>query len=518
MTDSLRISNKILNKMKRVITLKPSITLSVLDVLDVYNIKKHSPNIEEERLHRILLCSLPQDHLVNKFSVKTDSYNISVGTHKICIKEIPLSNMKKWKEYKSTKGIIVDYRPHQEVTSLDVTQFIDFCSENNITEERLWHLLLDDTYSKSEEIIKVFYPTIIPLPHYMTDFQKYNSHGLLFTSAKTGKSETCYRIYPQENYENVSVVTLLGTADRNIKRTGLLDGNGIFFIDEINKLGDIRSGDNVHSKTLDFINTYLEKGIEKRGVWGQAMSVRGTKTIIFSGNVNISRPGQKDFYHLMSKICSFGGDADKFGRRFGWLIYSTDLNPVEDTREIDHQIIDIINSFRNEIIRDKRIQKKILKIIYDNLDWVHEKDEEHRKRVKEYSEKVTSDAIKSFIKGMSLSNDMKLKFMSLKNIITNHIFHIIRNDTKGFFDEFEEEIYCEYNLLKELLCINQLENLTQQTTGETKRDRFKKYIEDNKINISERLDNETKEKIGKELKIPTSYVNVLITECKTKQT
>jgi hypothetical protein len=445
-------------------------------------------------------------------------FDISSGVQQLSIKEISLLKMKKWKDYKAIEPHIRDFKPYEEVSTLDINEFIDFCTVNNITEEKLWRLLLDDTYTKSEEIIKVFYPTLIPLPQYTTDLQKYNSHGLLFTSAKTGKSETCYRLYPQENYENVSVVTLLGTADKNIRRAGLLDGSGMFFIDEINKLSDVRSGDDTHSKTLDFINTYLEKGIEKRGVWGQSLSVKGTKTIIFSGNINISKPGQKDFYHLCTKICTFSGDSDKFGRRFAFFVYDSKLNSVDNRREIDNELITIINSFRNEITRDKKIQKKILNILYDSLDWVHEKDEEHRNKIKSYSEKITSDAIKSFVHGMSLSSDMKLKFMAVRNIINNHIFFVVKKDTKDFFKNFKQEIEYEYSNLKELLCIKQLNNLTAEGSGtDNKRDRFMKYIEENKININERLDIETKDKIGKDLQIPSSYINVLISECKNKE-
>ena len=460
--DSLQIPNKILFKMKREIKLKPVINLSVHDVLDVYNIKKSSPEVQDEKLHRILLCSLPNDHLINRISVKTENYNTSMGTYQLSIKKISDDKMIKWKEYKATKDIIKDFKPHEEITSIDINKFIDFCETNNITEKQLWHLLLDDTYSKSEEIIKSFYHTLIPIPYYMTNLQRYNGHGLLFTSSDTGKSETCYRIYPQENYEEVTTVTLLGTADKHIRKIGLLDGSGIFFIDEINKRGSIRTGETENIKILDSINTYLEKGIEQRGVWGQSLSVKGTKTIFFSGNRDIAKPGLQNFSHLMHCICTFDGSSDKIGRRIAFFIYD-DLNRVKFIKQVDERTITIINSFRNEIIKDKKINKKILKIIDNSLDWVNENDTEHKEQIKEYAEKVkNSNSIHSFITGLSISNDHKLKFMSVRNIINDHIFHIIKKNTDNFLEIFKEEINQEYKYLKYLLCIKQLNNLIGQ--------------------------------------------------------
>ena len=511
----LRIGRKILYKMKKVIKIKPTIALSVIDALDVYNLKKSSPFTQDERKYRVCLSHLPNDKLVNRFAVKMKDFDIHIGTNIISIKEITLLKMKKWKDYKAIQHHLKDFKPYEEVTAIDINQFIKFCQDNLITEEMLWQLLLDDTYSKSEEILFCFYPTIIPLPHYMTRLQKYNSHGLLFTQAKTGKSETCYRLYPKENYEDVSIVTLLGTADKNVKRTGLLDGSGMFFIDEINKIKYMRAGNEENLKIMDFINTYLEKGIEKRGVWGQSISVEGTKTIIFSGNVNVTRPGQKDFYHLMSKICTFSGDADKFGRRISFFIYSTNLNYVDEGREVDYEIINIINCFRNELIRDKKIQKKILKLIDSKLDWVIEKDTEHKKKILEFRDRINSDAIQSFITGMSLSSYMKLKFMALRITINKHIFSIIKKGTEDFFDEYNDELNDLYERLKEVLCYRQLENLLQ-TIPDDKRSKFEEFIKINEINLNERIDMDTKEKWSKELNIPVTYLNKLITECKIK--
>lgn len=515
--EHLKINRKFLFKMLKTVKSNPTITISVLDAIDVYNIKKHSPHVEDERLYRVCLCSLPNDKLINRFGIQMKDFDIHIGTHTLSIKEIALTKMKKWKEYKAIKEHIGDFKPYEEVKNLEIKKFIDFCKDNNITEEMIWQLLLDDTYSKSEELLKVFYPTILPLPHYKTDLQKYNSHGLLFTQAKTGKSETCYRLYPKENYETVSMPTLLGTADKTSRKVGLLDGIGLFFVDEINKMSDIRSGEDTHSKFLDFINTYLEKGIEKRGVWGQSLEVSGTKTVILSGNVNVARPGQRDFYHLMSKICIFGGDADKFGRRMGWFLYAPKLNIVNVVKEIDSRIIELINSFRNEIIRDKTIQKKILKVIDKSLDWVHEKDTEHRKRIKKYTEQISSDAIKSFLIGLSMSSDMKLKFMSVKIIITKHIFELITGKTEEFLDKYINEMKCEYETLKEIICINQIENLLVGDQKDNKRDIFRKFITEKKININERIDDSSKEEWSKELKIPKSYINKLISSLKEKE-
>lgn len=512
MSDSLMISSKVLYKMVKEITIKPVINLTVHDVLDVYNIKKCSPEVEEERLHRILLCSLPNDHLVNRFAVKTDNYNLSMGTHQLSVKEVSNNRMKKWKEYKSTKEVIKDFRPHEEITSIDIKKFVDFCESNNITEKQLWYMLLDDTYSKSEEIIKAFYHTLLPLPHYATNLQRYNGHGLLFTSSDTGKSETCYRIYPQENYEDISSVTLLGTADRYIRRTGLLDGSGVFFIDEINKRGTMRIGETENSKVLDNINTYLEKGIEKRGVWAQSLEVKGTKTVFFSGNKNISMGGMKDFSHLMHRICTFDGSADKIGRRMGFFLYS-DLDTVKPEKQINEKIITITNSFRNEIMKDKNINKKILKIIDNSLDWINEEDNEHKKEIIKYANEVKdySSSIYSFIIGLSISSTIKLKFMAIRNTINNHIFHIIKKDIKDFFEKFEQEIECEYENLKYLLSIKQLENLTSRGSGENnKRDKFKEYIEKNNINIKERISDEEKERISKELGISFNTIREYI--------
>lgn len=515
--EHLKIANKVLFKMLKTVKSNPTIILTVHDAIDVYNIKKNSPNIENERLYRICLCSPPNDKLINRFSIKMQDFDIHTGTHTLSIKEISRNTATKWKEFKSIKELMTGFNPHEEIKNLDIEEFIKFCKENNITEEMLWQLLLDDTYSKSEEILKVFYQTIIPIPHYRTDLQRYNGHGLLFTQAKTGKSETCYRLYPKENYETVSMPTLLGTADRTSKKVGLLDGSGIFFVDEINKLADMRNSEDTHSKFLDFVNSYLERGVEKRGVWGQVISVEGCRTIILSGNVNIVNAGQKDFYHLMSCISSFGGDSDKTSRRLAFFIYSKDLNIVEMTTEVDNRIITMINSFRNEITRDKAIQKKILKVIDESLDWVHEKDEEHRKKIKAYAEQISSSAIKSFLIGFSISSDIKLKFMSVRNIITKHIFELIKGKSSDFLAKYLEEMKCEYNTLKEILCIRQIENLLEGSPDENKRDLFRKFITDKNINLNERITDETKEEWSKELNIPKNYISKLISLMRPKE-
>jgi len=511
MRENLIINKKVLYKLKNSVNIKPTITLSTIDALDVYNLKKHSPNVKSERQYRVCMSHLPNDGLINRFAVKMKDFDINIGINTVSIKEVSLDKMKNWKEYKAIQSQVKGFLPYEEVTSMDINEFVKFCRENLITEEMLWTLLLDDTYSKSEEILLSFYPTIIPLPHYATYLQRYNSHGILLTQAKTGKSETCYRIYPKENYEDITVVTLLGTITDNIRKTGVLDGCGIFFVDEINKMKIINIGEE-NQKMLDFINTYLEKGIENRGIRGHILSVEGTKTVILSGNVNTTNPCIRDFFHLMNKICSFSGDADKFGRRFGWVVYSNNLNYVNEKREVDSKIIKIINCFRNEIVRDKTIQKKILRLIDNKLDWINEKDNEHTKKILSFTN-TPNISVNSFITGMSLSNHFKLKFMSLRIILTNHIFDIIENKTKGFFEKYDNELNDTYTKLKEVMCYRQLKNLSVTTETQGK-EKFILYIKENNINLSERTDLETKEKWSKELGITVNQLTRLIKEVK----
>lgn len=507
------IPKKILYKIKKLIKKLPTMDMHILDILDSYEIQKNSPHISNEKLYRVSLACLPNDKLVNKFAIKMRGFDISTGFHNLAIKEIPLSKMKRWSNYKVIERHLRDFKPYEEVAGLDIREFVKFCKEYEITERQIWYTLLDDTFSKSEEIIYTFYPTIIPIPRNNVEFQKYNSHCLLFTQSKTGKSETCYRLYPQENYENISLATLLGTADKDKITVGALDGQGLFFIDEINKLKDFRGNDDTHGKTLDYINTYLEKGIERRGVWGKKLEVKGTKTIIFSGNVNIINAGEKDFYHLMSKICTFSNDADKFGRRLGFFIYDPKLKHVKTDLGIDPKIIEIFNSFRYEILKEPKVKKRILDIFHQSLEWVNEDDREHKKNLRKYMSEVKSPAIQALINGKILSSHHKLKFMAVRITIANHIFEIIESKAKKleFIETHQDEIEELYEDLKELLSYKQIENLHKQSMKHknklTNLEKVEKYIEKNNIDVFNIIKSDTKDDICEKFNLTRKSVD-----------
>lgn len=516
MNDSSKIPYKNLRRMKKNTKLKPIINLLFSDTIDVHSIKKHSPNVEAEREYRVCLGNLPNDKGVNKFAVKMRDFDVSIGLNQISIKEIPLSKMKRWKDYKAIQFHLRDYKPYEECQILEINKFIDFCEKNNITEKQLWYYLLDDTYSKSKEIIYTFYPTIIPIPRQYIKYQRLNSHCLLLTQSKSGKTYTCQKLYPIDNYEGITSKTLMGTVKKEGIRKGILDGQGICFIDEINKLKRTSIGESENDKILDYINNFLELGKQRRGVWGEVIEISGTKTVIFSGNVNIIKPGEKDFYHLMSCICKFSGDSDKFGRRFAFFVYGNNLNDVQE-RETDEQVLNIINSLRKEIICNKKIQKKIIKLYDNSLDYIEEKDEEHIQKLREYRKQVSSSAIQSFIKGMSKTSHKKLKFMSIKITIANHIFEIIKKKKNNFLEKYKEEIEETYKELKELLIYKQIENLINTNLEiDTKKNKIINFIKEKNINVNERISEEEKEKISKELNIPFRTIKNTIQEMRDK--
>ena len=510
--DELKISSKILYKLTKNITMKPVMNLSIIDVIDSYTIKKNSPHLEDQRDYRVCLAHLPNDHLVNKFAIKMKNFDINTGVHNIAIKETNTSKVKKWSGYKAIEPHLKDFKYHEEVSAIDIKDFVKFCKDNNITEREIWTYILDNTYSKSNELLYTFYPTLIPIPHSLTNYQQYNSHCLLFTQAKTGKSETCYRAYPDANIEDVTVPTLLGTIRKDmVVRKGLLDGLGLVFIDEINKMSKF---DSDNTKLLDFINNYLEKGIEKRGVWGSILEVSGTKTCIFSGNVNTIKSDEKDFYHLMACISRFSNDADKFGRRFAFFVYDSKLNIVDDKFEskLDSYVLQIFNAFRKEVYTNEKIMKRILTILEENMNWINYKDNDYKKQVNELSEDINSTAIQAFLKGMTTKSYKKLKFMALKIVITNNIFEIINKENKNFFEDHEEEILAEYDLIKELLCYKQIKNLNAETEKLifTNKDKIRDYIKENNIDITQDITPEIKRQIETITKVPRNCIRVVI--------
>lgn len=485
--------------------MKPLANLMVHDIIDVYNIKKNTPNIKEKRLYRVAMCSFENDKLINRIAIKMKDFDIFTGQQQLCVKEVPFATTKNWSDYKLIQPFVKDFKPHEETTALDLKEFIKFCKENKITEKMLWQILLDDTYSKSEELLSIFYPTIIPIPFHATHLQRYNSHGVLVTRAKTGKSETCYRLYPHENFENVSIATLLGTNDGTTEKIGLLTGTGLFFYDEINKLSDTRFGESSYDKPLDHINTYLEKGIEQRGVRGHTIKAQGTKTIIFSGNINIINHGARDFFHIMTKICNFGNDSDKFGRRLAFVIYSPTMQHVTDAVPINQNIIDIINAFRNEIIKSETLKTKITKILENALSsFVQIDDNEHKEKIKSFSSNASSLAIKAFLNGMAISNDKKLKFMAIRIAICNNIFEIIQKNTLNFYEDHKKEVEDIYKNLKETICYKQIPNYLYDDITIMKKIK-EKHIENN-IHSKEELTEELIKKISKE--IDTSEINI----------
>jgi hypothetical protein len=511
MMAEIKIPNKTLFKLKTAIKMHPHITVSVHDIIDAYRIKTNSPNVSDERLFRTCLSSLPNDHLVNKFAIKMRDFDISLGTHKLCIKKVTDKQMEKWREYKSLAPHYKDFKPYEEVSALDIKTFVEFCQTHNITPEQLWQFLLDNTYSKSEEIMYTFYPTILPIPYSYTDLQAYNSHCLLFTQAKTGKSETCNRLYNDANIEDISIPTLLGTVTKETTRKGMLDGQGVCFVDEINKLSNFRSADSESSKLLDYMNNYLEKGIERRGVWGKILEVKGTKTCIFSGNVNVIEANERDFFHLMMCICKFGNDADKFGRRFAFFVYSNNLNYVEDKYDtkLQKHSIEIINAFRKEIINNKIIMGKALKILEEGLGWCNQKDIEHEEKLNKLNKCINSTAIKSFVKGMGTKSYKKLKFMALKITLTKNIFEIINSKKDyDFFNQHKEEIKCEYSRIKEILCYRQIRNLNTERDKKISEhmEEIIQLLKEKNLNPEEEIPNNIIKDIALRTKIPANTI------------
>jgi hypothetical protein len=501
---NLKITSRKLTLMQRQIKIKPIATLQIEKVIDIYNLKRNSPTVEPERLYRLGLAHLPHDDFIHKFCIRLRNFNTSVGINQVCIEVVTKPVMEKWQEYKAIQKNIEGFNPHKEGQAIDIKKFVEFCRENEIHEEQLWNFLLDDTYSKSKEISLIFHPQIIPIPHYESELQKYNSHGIILSNSKSGKSETCFRLYPQANFEEITVPTLLGTAKDGQLKTGLLDGQGVILIDEINKRKD------EEEKILDKIKTYLEKGMAQRGIWGMSASVKGTKCVIFAGNADImtSSP-QRNLMHLLGKIFSIGGDSDAFGRRLGFLVYNTKMNEVTDSISEHPQAMQVLNCFRKEITHNESLNKDIIRILYASMDWINDLDNDHKEKILEFIPAFNYDAIKAFIKGLSISSHIKLKFMAVRSTINNHIFEIIENPPKNFFEKHKQEILCKYEELKTYLIYNTLEILTEQQTN-TLKDKIISYILENKIDINSDIKYEDQQKIAEHFKTGFPYIRKII--------
>jgi len=408
--------------------------------LNNVNVVAINPGYDEPKVDRVhyakavpmwkmYSCTLPGSPLIFNVLDSTMVIPISYGVNRICYRE-PNGDDKAIIK-KAEQGLAGVIKPGELEKYRVMTWYMekpDVLSAAGVTSEQFaklkdlsdirpaldaWKKFQIDTImdgcKKDPLIPDLILPLFVNIPK---GKQHWNSHCLILTGTKTGKSEIASNVGVDIHPADFSTAGMLGSHMNSKDIPGELSGPGVTFIDEIiGKRGTNQVDTEVNANDL---LPYFEQGEVTRGKLGN-VHCSGTKTIIMAGNTNDDAFGGCD--RAIDKLAG-DVDAERYGSRFALPIFRPPGAMME---------VEIVNPFTPEVKRDrievfKHANYHIAKIVNTVVDvyssiWM-EKDRRFMDEIRDLAPLMGRDRMVQFFRGYGKAQmDQRLHYWALRAAI-----------------------------------------------------------------------------------------------------
>ena len=412
------------------------VDVETLKVDTIYDVVSNSIHIKADPLYNVVLSRLPNS---NELLTIIDPYErMTSGRDTVSLKPMTFKQVNELKNRDKVTPHDTKEQPQVYMLDFIVSDFDKFFKDMDDDD---WANRLDGLFlqglDKDERLVKVAMSHMLPIPQM---FQKYNNHTLMFTNSKTGKSEFS-RIMGKEPQESPTVPGLVGGGPVNARATGLLQGSGFIYIDEINTYDT-----EIVTKLLN----YLENGTAARAIHGAIMCT-GSKTVVFCGNPRYPSPLMlaMSFAAILRSIA--GSDAlERLGNRIGLFVYGNDYTMI--TRKKVNTVAETErNSKTRVIIQDAftRFKPKWYKLLEIAQVWLNKDDIKYKDDMQEMGKESHSIEIYAFLRGLACSS-AKLRMSALKYVILVHLPQFVLDETDRFFEDNLEELEQAYLMYKNI--------------------------------------------------------------------
>lgn len=392
---------------------------------------KNRPIIREKDVHKVIvdsmkvcysnkagkypklksIYSIVDTHLPGNKDMKyaiVDKYGIinRMGEQELVFKELSSVQVEKLSGYKEW------YNPDMRMFEADFGMNIKKTFES-IDWKRYLDLWITENCKKDDRLVNAFKSVVIPLHGDTKLMQPLNNHQFWLTNTGTGK--TMFNVIAG-NIPNADMtdVGLFGGNIDDYKRqqAGILHGNGIVMLDEINTY---------EKPIVMFLLSYMEQGEVERYLKVPVIC-RGNKTLILSSN-----PSTEDmlssFVEFMSIVCSTE-HPKRVGRRIGTYLVGTDYKEVDDTMAYSGLRGPVRRLIEYSMI--KYYNKKVWPLFKKSMKWIKTSPTDTVNELNDIASAIPNDMLKNFVSGTALGLQ-KLKASTLRVFILEHLDELIKN-------------------------------------------------------------------------------------------
>ena len=220
---------------------------------------------------------------------------------------------------------------------------------------------------------------------------RYNPHTLAVTNTGTGKSQS-YKV-AGEHYDRITDVSFIGTAYSKKDVTPGILHNSEYPI----CLGQLESQNK--DQVAKFLFDYMEDGEALWAAAGVSFKVKGKAILIFAANP-LGSQSEKDFRNILDMLTR----NPAIGRRFGIILYSTDLKPIKKKLSVkeEEKWKEKIKFFRAV---EEYAQPELLKIVRDKRveEWLNTPIPGYEEKVKDLVMTIDDDRIREFFEAHALA-------------------------------------------------------------------------------------------------------------------
>jgi len=444
------------------------VMLNILKIFDVVEVK-NSDHYGMKYLFRMAQANIPNSD--KSFAVKLRNFSISSGVSTLSISPRTLEYFKALPEYEIWNGKISNEAQYlgEQVIPFSVSEFVKGFKEKEFSIKELVDFVVDDTGSKSEELVKIAKTMFIPLPIGMKKrFQRYNNHSLILTRGGTGKNVTFQNATGTEAITDYTEPGLKGSVGKDKEFIpGAFQGEGFLIFDEIDS--------NKKFKIMDEAGlTYMEDGESARMIH-PPIRVNGSKTVIFLGNSDCDDLGAVDFKKAFVTLTD-ENRFDRSARRIKHVLYGGyDVCKNVTLSESDELMKGVVKSIISSLV--EVVKPQIKSVISECLQrwYKDETDEAYEveittlmKVIDDYGEGGAT-SIHSFLSGMR--NELcyrGLRYAALKYVLIENIIELFPEGEEKFspnvfIDKHAEELDEIYQYFKQVN-LDSMKNIVNPTS------------------------------------------------------
>jgi len=426
---------------------KPTFPYIVDKTITIYDEKRNSTNIMQEKLFDVARCHLPNNYASAYLVI--DRYGLieSQGKNMLSIREVTPKNRKMIIEKASSLGWLKPkedvsvVRLHEAQLPVDPAAFFERYGDRW---REILQMFCDEGLEKDIRLVDAFKGSLIPLPiHECRVWQPYNNHVIMCTNSGVGKSTFYEGLLGKNINADLSVAGLIGSRSKDGQELkGELYGSGMYLIDEISNL----TKQDYSSSILDSLLNYMESGTAGRGV-KYGVELKGTCSLFFANN---PKPNQDmlDSMVYFFRILQEEKDTERLARRFCMLLVGSDFTRIDKTssgntclRGVMPRLIQtcVLKYWNNKL-------KPILKSALHDSDLVLEKDKDVKNTILAKADTCPNESVKMYIRGMSRSLK-RIRFSAHRIAVLENFPLQYRHGYKALKKAVDEEVETVYKRL-----------------------------------------------------------------------